>query len=374
MYQRSRRLAQGRADDGARRELHANRAREGAAAVRGRRASTRRSSTDELQASELFARVLALDPEHVEAGEPLAELYFRDEQWAELEPDPRHAGAARSASCTPTQASSTSSTTGWRAPPTSSATPTRRSSYYKPAYDLDSTYLPTLLGRADLLYQDGGLGRRLQDLPDHPGPPPRLARTSRRSSTSSTASATSSSSRASARRRSTCSRRRWRSSRPTAPTLQAVIDLQQQQGDWEAVIHAKRGADGDRRASTEKVKLLDEIGDIYHEQAAEPAEGDHRLPRGARGRGRGPPRILHKVLDLYSETKQWKKAVEIIERIVDAREGSGPQGKYYHAAATHLPRRAQVARRGDRATSTRRSTASSRQPDKLTEANCPAST
>src|SRR5258708_26669074 len=40
----------------------------------------------ELNAADLFARVLELDPEHVEAGEPLAEIHFRDQQWANLQP------------------------------------------------------------------------------------------------------------------------------------------------------------------------------------------------------------------------------------------------------------------------------------------------
>ena len=85
----------------------------------------------------------------------------------------RHAGAARSASSTPTRASSTSCTTAPRAPPTSSATTSKALGYYKAAYDIDSTYLPTLIGRADLLFKMAGLGRRREDLPDHPGPAPR---------------------------------------------------------------------------------------------------------------------------------------------------------------------------------------------------------
>src|SRR5205823_10509795 len=41
---------------------------------------------DESQAVDLFARVLQLDPEHVEAGEPLSQLYFKREEWAPLIP------------------------------------------------------------------------------------------------------------------------------------------------------------------------------------------------------------------------------------------------------------------------------------------------
>ena len=83
----------------------------------------------------------------------------------------------------------------------------------------------------------------------------------------------------------------------------------------------------------EKVVLLDQIGGIYHEklqnpqkataayvEALEVAPEDHQL--------------LQKLLELYSETKQWKKAVETIERFV-ALESDGPRkGAYYHAAAT----------------------------------------
>ena len=37
-------------------------------------------------AKQLYAAVIALDPEHVEAGRPLAELYFEAQEWAQLSP------------------------------------------------------------------------------------------------------------------------------------------------------------------------------------------------------------------------------------------------------------------------------------------------
>jgi len=40
------------------------------------------------------------------------------------------------------------------------------------------------------------------------------------------------------------------------------------------------------------------------------------------------------VLDLYTETKQWKKAVETIERFIALEPDSVRRGAYYHAAAT----------------------------------------
>ena len=45
-----------------------------------------RRSRRQAQAGDLFARVMQLDPEHVEAAEPLSEIYFKREEWAPLVP------------------------------------------------------------------------------------------------------------------------------------------------------------------------------------------------------------------------------------------------------------------------------------------------
>ena len=115
-------------------------------------------------------------------------------------------------------------------------------------------------------------------------------------------------------------------------TLEAVIALQQQQGDWEAVVHAKRGLMASAQPK-EKTELLDQIGVIYQEklqnpqkaigaflEAVDSAPDDHQL--------------LQKVLDLYTETKQWKKVVETIERFIALEADGVRRGAYYHAAAT----------------------------------------
>ncbi len=110
--------------------------------------------TRELNAAELFARVLELDPEHVEAGEPLAEIYFRDEQWQKLEPildmlvrkaDQQGKGKDNKEL---NQLYYRLARTGDELGNFDKAI-----RFYKAAYDLDSTFLPTLLGRAALLYK-----------------------------------------------------------------------------------------------------------------------------------------------------------------------------------------------------------------------------
>ena len=115
-------------------------------------------------------------------------------------------------------------------------------------------------------------------------------------------------------------------------TLLAVIELQTALGDWEAVVRAKRGlvATAD---DAEKTKLLEEVGALYQSrlqhapkataaylEALELAPDAHQL--------------LQKLLDLYIDTKQWKKAVETIERFVALEQDPFKKGLYFHAAAT----------------------------------------
>ena len=281
-------------------------------------------------AKQLYAAVIALDPEHVDAGRPLAELYFASQEWSALSPvidmlcrkvgqlhaDPRELNdlyyrAARTAD--------------------ELGDFQRALGYYKAAYDIDSTSLPTLVGRADLLFKMGdyeNAGKIYQTiLVQHRDGQEEadVVRIYNRLGMVRQALGE--------RKKALNMFEKALEIDPThRETLEAVIDLQQQQGDWEAVVHAKRSlmVTADPK---DKVLLLDQVGGIYHEklqnaqkataaylEALEVAPEDHQL--------------LQKVLDLYTETKAWKKAVETIERFVALETDTVRRGAYYHAAAT----------------------------------------
>ena len=282
------------------------------------------------QAKQLYAAVIALDPEHVEAGRPLADLYFQDKQWAELSPvidmlarkvvglriDPKELNEIY-----------------YRAAKTADELGdfNKALAYYKQAQDTEPGYLPTLIGRADLLF-------KMQDW-DQAGKIYQTILVQHRDGQDE-ADVVRIYNRLGMVRQALGERKKALNMFEKAleidpthrDTLQAVVDLQTQQGDWEAVVHAKRGL-MQTASDKDKVTLLDQIGGIYHEklqnpqkataayvEALEVAPEDHQL--------------LQKLLELYSETKQWKKAVETIERFV-ALESDGPRkGAYYHAAAT----------------------------------------
>ena len=94
--------------------------------------------------------MLQLDPEHVEAGEPLSQLYFKREEWAPLVPilEMLVRKADRKTNRELTQLYYRLAKAADELGDNEKAL-----KYYKQAYDLDSTYLPTLLDRAALLYQ-----------------------------------------------------------------------------------------------------------------------------------------------------------------------------------------------------------------------------
>jgi len=280
-------------------------------------------------AKQMYAAAIALDPEHVDAGRPLAELYFDAGQWAELSPvidmlcrkvaqraDPDELNELyyRAARCAD-ELGDLAKALG----------------HYKAAYDIDPTYLPTLIGRADLLFkkQDWENASRLYQtiLVDHRDGQNKadIVRIYGRLGTI---------------RRTLGERKKALSMFEKAleldphhrEALHAVIELQTQQGDWEAVVRAKH-AMIETSEAREKATLLDEIAAIYRERlqsapkataaylaALELAPEDHQL--------------LQKVLDLYIDTKQWRAAVAIMERFIALESDPFRRGVYFHASAT----------------------------------------
>jgi tetratricopeptide (TPR) repeat protein len=284
----------------------------------------------ELNAAELFARVLELDPEHVEAGEPLAEIYFRDEQWQKLEPilDMLTRKADRKDNKELNQLYYRLARTADELNNSDKAL-----KFYKAAYDLDSTFLPTLLGRAALLYKledwEGAFKIYQTILVHH--------RDSQKESDIVDIFYRLGNIKLKQNERKKALNMFEKALEIEAthrPTLLAVIELQQAQGDWEAVIHAKRQLLAVAE-EPEKLKLLEEIGDIYQQKLQNSQKAITAYLEAVEVRG-DTHALLHKVLELYSDTKQWKKAVEIIQRIANLEKDPTRKGKYHHAAARIL--------------------------------------
>ena len=282
------------------------------------------------QAKQLYAAAIAHDPEHVEAGRALAGLYYEAGQWKELSPvidmlcrksdqlrvDAKqlHELHYRAARC--------ADELGEHG---------KALGYYKIASDLDPTHVPTLLGRGDLHF-------KLEDW-DSAGKAYQVILVQHREGQRE-AELARVYGRLGMVRKHLGERKKALAMFDKAleldpahrDTLLAVIELQTQLGDWEAVVRAKRGL-VETADATEKTRLLEEVGAIYQARL-------HNAPKAAAAyiealeANPEARQLLQKLLDLYIENKQWKSAVETIERFIALEQDSFKKGLYYHAAAT----------------------------------------
>lgn len=278
-------------------------------------------------AKRYYAAVLALDPEHVEAGEPLSELYFADEEWEELAPvlemlvrkaPQRDLGSEelmqlyyRTGRCSDNIGNNE-----------------RALEFYKAAYDLDPTYLPVLSGRGDLLYKMedwDGAGKIYQTiLVQH-------------RDSQDEAQVVRTYFRLGMVRQQLAERRKALNMFEKAleidpshrDTLLAVIAVQEEQGDFEEVVRAKRGlltTAGDE----EQIELLTSIAELYSEKLDNPQKGISAVVE-ALDLLPDDRTLLQRLLGLYTTTENWTKVVETIERFVALSTGL-TKGQYFQAA------------------------------------------
>jgi tetratricopeptide (TPR) repeat protein len=272
---------------------------------------------DEAQASDLYARVLQLDPEHVDAAEPLSEIYFKREEWGPVVPilEMLARKADRKTNRELTLLYHRLAKAADRLGENEKGL-----KYYKQSYDLDSTYLPTLVDRAALLYRmehwDEAFRIYQTILVHHRDTQKddeivdiffRLGRIKLKLGERTKAV------------------NMFEKALEIQPghraTLQALIDLYTDAGDWEAVIKQKRAMSSSHATSTdEKFKLSEEIAQIYKEKLNNPQKA---IAANLEALNYKPTdhQLLHNLLDLFSETKQWKKAMEILMKLAEIETG-----------------------------------------------------
>jgi len=282
---------------------------------------------DEQHAADLYARVIELDPEHVEAAEPLADLYFKRQEWAPLVPlmEMLVRKADRKTNRELTLLYHRLAKAAGELGENDKAL-----KYYKQSYDLDSTYLPTLIDRAALLYKiqhwDDAFRIYQTILVHHRDTQKddeivdiffRLGRIKLEL------------------RERTKAVNMFEKALEIQPghraTLTALIDLYTDSGDWEAVVKQKRALLASPNTDLdEKFTLGEQIAGIYKDKLLNPqkAIAAHLEALNFKPNDR---QVLHNLLDLFSDTKQWKKAMEILTKLADLESGK-LKAKYLVAA------------------------------------------
>jgi len=280
----------------------------------------------------LYESALAIDPEHVGAALPLAERYYKEERWYQLEPIidmlVRRASALGDGAPPLAELCRRAAETAAKLGKDEKA---RR--YYDSALTLRPDDLESLLGIGDILIRSQawdeataalsaalGILERRGDVSASAEVLAKLGRCAE--ATYDVAHAIEFWSRA----------LRLQPSHPDA--LAALADLCERQGDFARAVEIKRielaSAEPHRR-----VRLLADIGRITSRNLRDPARAitifQQALEIDASDR-----EVLHQLVEHYSAAGWWEDAVDAISRIVELESNTLRKGKYLQAAAVIL--------------------------------------
>jgi tetratricopeptide (TPR) repeat protein len=114
--------------------------------------------------------------------------------------------------------------------------------------------------------------------------------------------------------------------------LAALIDVAAARADWRTVIECKRAQLGINSASdADKVKLLDEIGDLWRGKLKDLSTATGAWLEGLTIQP-GSYILMHKLLDAYHESKQWRRAVDILVSLAGVETAKERRARYHYAA------------------------------------------
>ncbi|MBP7288872.1 MAG: tetratricopeptide repeat protein [Nannocystaceae bacterium] len=285
------------------------------------------------KAVELFAKTMALDPEHTKVGSVLAEIYYEGGHFAYC--DPIYDMLTRKVDALELdddqqrelflRAAKTARTLG---------NAEKALKQYKRAYDIDSTNHEVLTGMADLLFEREDWERSFKlyqtILVQH-----RDTQSSEDTVRTYHRLGTIKNRQSEPRKALNYFEKALEVDPHHQPTLEAVIDLQAGSNDWEGVIQAKRAMiditpDGDSQFA-----LWKDIGELYAGKIGNKEKAAAAFQSALDLRPDDYP-LLHTLLDLYTAARRWNEAIAIIDRIVEIEKDGKRRSRYHYTAAVLL--------------------------------------
>ncbi|MBK9070598.1 MAG: tetratricopeptide repeat protein [Myxococcales bacterium] len=116
-----------------------------------------------------------------------------------------------------------------------------------------------------------------------------------------------------------------------AATWQAMSDLAQRRSDWKGVIEAQRALLANEEPA-EQMRRLEQIGDIarHKQNDVAAALGAYREALAIRQNDTG---LLNKLLEVYTEKSDWRRAVDALDALAMAEASPIRRSKFRYAAA-----------------------------------------
>lgn len=119
------------------------------------------------------------------------------------------------------------------------------------------------------------------------------------------------------------------------PALQATLAMQMAEGDYQSALNTRKAMINHAPNDDVKFDLFVESGKLFRERLHDPHKAVIAYQKALELRPREPA-VLHRLLDLYTERKQWPEAVAIVDQVVEVEIDATRRSRYNYTAAVVL--------------------------------------
>ena len=120
------------------------------------------------------------------------------------------------------------------------------------------------------------------------------------------------------------------------PALEAMVELGGARGEWRMVAESKRAQIDAlaKRPDSEyhRAKLYEEIGDIYRERLKDGTSATHAYLEGLKIAPASRV-LLHKLLEAFTDQRQWRKSVETLDQLAALEDSPDRRARFHYTAA-----------------------------------------
>lgn len=288
---------------------------------------------DVAKATEIFARVMELDPENVRVGTVLSKIYYDAGNYVAAAPI--YEVLVRKAPGAPIspkahvelclRAARVERLLGRSA---------RALKLFRRALELEPGNWSALLGQADLTFE-------AEDWDKAAGYYENLLATTAREKTDKVAAAINvrlaeiAKRKGQAPRSSAYLRRALELDPNNWQALEATLELQLAAEDWQGALNSRRAMINATGDESVKFELFVASGKLFRDRLRDPAKAVIAFQRALELRPREQS-VMHLLLDTHTERKQWREAIAVLDRIVDVEPEPSRRARYHYTAAVLL--------------------------------------
>ncbi len=114
-------------------------------------------------------------------------------------------------------------------------------------------------------------------------------------------------------------------------SLSTLAEIAAGKSDWKTLVACKRDT-LDSLDESARVAMLEDIGDLCRDKLSDAATALGAYLEGIKLRP-GSRGLLHKALELLTQQKQWRQAVQILDALAKAEDTGAKRAKFHYAAA-----------------------------------------